>query len=116
LIDIIREGYSFSDATALASGKHFEHSQTVRWRGFLCMALGRMGGEEARRALEEFASDAAQPRDVRYSAVVGLAFIRSPESLPVLRLVAAEDIIWMVRDEARRAIEDIEILSREARL
>jgi hypothetical protein len=116
LIEIIREGYSFSDVTTLASGKHFEHSQTVRWRGFLCMALGRMGGDDARRALETFASDPSQPRDVRYSAVVGLAFIRSPESLPVLRNVAVEDIIWMVRDEALRAIEDIEILSREARL
>ena len=111
---IIREGYAFSDSVALASGKHFDQSQTVRWRGFLCMALGRMGGDEARVALEQFAADAKQPRDIRYSAVVGLGFIASPKSLPVLRQVAANDIIWMVRDEARRVAEDTEVLSKEA--
>lgn len=109
---IIREGYPFSDATALASGKHFEKSQTVRWRGFLCMALGRLGGDEARLALESLANDPAQPRDIRYSSAVGLRFIGAAESLPALRRVAQQDIIWMVRDEARRAIESIELCSR----
>lgn len=104
---IIREGYAFSDATALASGKHFAKSQTVRWRGFLCMALGRLGGDEARDILESLASDPEQPRDIRYSSVVGLRFIGSAESVPVLRQVVQEDIIWMVRDEARRTIEGI---------
>jgi HEAT repeat protein len=113
LLGIIREGYPFSDAVALASGKHFDQSQTVRWRGFLCMALGRYGGDEARAALEAFAADPGQPRDIRYSAVVGLNFIASPESLPALRRVAATDIIWMVRDEARRAAADIEVLAAE---
>ncbi len=73
MLKMIREGYPFSDAVALASGKHFDQSQTVRWRGFLCMALGRLGGDEARVALEEFAADAKEPRDIRYSAVVGLS-------------------------------------------
>ena len=114
MLKIIREGYAFSDSVALASGKHFDQSQTVRWRGFLCMALGRMGGDEARLALEQFAADPKQPRDIRYSAVVGLGFIASPRSLPVLRQVAAKDIIWMVRDEARRLAEDIEVLNKEA--
>ena len=78
MLAIVREGYAFSDAVALASGKHFDQSQTVRWRGFLCMALGRMGGDDARLALEQFATDAQQPRDIRYSSVVGLGFIASP--------------------------------------
>jgi HEAT repeat protein len=114
MLAIVREGYAFSDAVALASGKHFEQSQTVRWRGFLCMALGRMGGDNARLALEQFATDAQQPRDIRYSSVVGLGFIASPQSLPALRQVATNDIIWMVRDEARRAAADIELRAREA--
>lgn len=115
LLWIIREGYPFSDSVALASGKHFDQSQTVRWRGFLCMAVGRMGGEAARSALEQLASDPKQPRDIRYGSVVGLGFIGWPGSLPTLRGVATNDIIWMVRDEARRTAEDIEVLSREAR-
>jgi HEAT repeat protein len=115
LLAIIREGYPFSDAVALASGKHFDQSQTVRWRGFLCMALGRMGGEEARAALEQMVADPKQPRDIRFSAVVGLGFIGSSQSLPVLRQAAAQDIIWMIRDEARRAAADIETLAREGR-
>lgn len=114
LLAIIREGYAFSDSVALASGKHFDQSQTVRWRGFLCLALGRMGGDAARRALEELAADARQPRDIRYSSVVGLGFIGSAQSLPVLRSVATNDIIWMVRDEARRTANDIATLQREA--
>ena len=114
LVETIREGYSFSDSTALASGKHFEHSQTVRWRGFFCMALGRLGGDDARQALERLAADPEQPRDVRYSSVVGLRFIGSPKSLPVLEGVAHRDIIWMVRDEAQRAMGSIGTLQLEA--
>jgi hypothetical protein len=110
---IVREGYSFSDSTALASGKHFDQSQTVRWRGFFCMALGRIGNDEARVALESFAADAKQPRDVRYSSVVGLRFISSPKSVPVLERVVEEDIIWMVRDEARQTLENVRVLEAE---
>lgn len=115
IVEIIREGYPFSDSVALASGKHFEQSQTVRWRGFLCMALGRLGGDGARQALETFAADPAQPRDVRYSAVTGLGFIASPKSLPVLERVAGGDIIWLVRDEARQVAEKTRILQQETR-
>jgi HEAT repeat protein len=115
MVSIIREGYPFSDATSLASGKHFEHSQTVRWRGFLCMALGRIGGDEARRALEILAADQQQSRDVRYSSVVGLRFIGSPKSLSVLERIARSDTIWMVRDEAEQTMKTIPILQQEAR-
>lgn len=114
MLKIIREGYAFSDAVALASGKHFDQSQTVRWRGFLCMALGRMGGDDARVALEQFAADPRQPRDIRYSSVVGLGFIASSKSLPVLKQVASQDLIWMVRDGARQVAEDIAIKARES--
>jgi hypothetical protein len=44
---------------------------------------------------------------------VGLGFIGSPKSLPVLRQAATNDVIWMIRDEARRAIEDIETRAGE---
>jgi HEAT repeat protein len=114
MTSIINEGYTFSDSTTLASGKHFDQSQTVRWKGFLCMALGRIGNEQARAALEAYAGDPAQPRDIRYSSVVGLRFIRSPKSRATLQKVAADDLIWMVRDEARRACEEIDIAAAEA--
>jgi hypothetical protein len=77
------------------------------------MALGRLGGDEARDALEEWAADPAQPRDIRYGSVVGLGFIGSPRSLPALRQVAAADIIWMIRQEARLAAADVERRSKE---
>jgi HEAT repeat protein len=115
LLALIREGYPFSDSVALASGKHFDQSQTVRWRGFLCMALGRLGGAEARLALEQFAADPRQPRDIRFSSVVGLGFIGSTDSLPVLRQAATNDIIWMIREEARHAAAGIETLAQENR-
>ena len=50
------------------------------------------GGEEARRALEQLAADARQPRDIRYSSVVGLGFIASPKSLPALQQAAAQPL------------------------
>ncbi len=115
MLALVRAGYPFSDAVALASGKHFDQSQTVRWRGFLCMAIGRLGDEEARRALEHLALDHDQPRDIRYSAVIGLGFIGASDSLPILREVAKKDIIWMVREEARRVADDIEISSQDKR-
>ena len=114
LIEMIREAYPFSDSVALASGKHFDQSQNVRWRGFVCMALGRLGGDDARKALEKFAADPKQPRDIRYGAVVGLGFIGSPDSLPVLERVADGDIIWLVRDEARRVARRIQLTRLEA--
>lgn len=109
IVSIIDEGYPFADPMELVSGKHFGYSQTVRWRGFLCMALGRMGGEEARLQLERLASDPAQYRDTRYGAVVGLGFIGSPESLPVLQRVGDQDIVWRIRVEAGDVIHRIEL-------
>jgi HEAT repeat protein len=100
LLKLIHEPYSFSDSTALASGKHFEHSQTIRWRGYICMAVGKLGTDEARIALEQFATDPAQPRDVRYGAVIGLGFIASHLSTPALQRVARTDAIWMIRQQA----------------
>lgn len=114
MLELIREGYRFSDSVALASGKHFDQSQNVRWRGFICLALGRLGGDEARKALEEFAMDPQQPRDIRYSAVAGLGFIGSLDSLPALDRVAGEDIIWLVRDQAQQVARDIQLTKLEA--
>ena len=113
--EMIREGYTFSDSVALASGIHFDQSQTVRWRGFVCLALGRMAGTDARMALESFAVNSKQPRDIRYGAVVGLGFIGSPESLPVLERVTAEDLIWLVRDEAKQVARKIRLRKLEER-
>jgi HEAT repeat protein len=112
MVELVREGYPFSDAATLVSGKHFDLSQSVRWRGFLCMALGRLGGEQARQVLESLATDADEFRDIRYGAVVGLGMIASPESLPALNRVAEQDLLWMIRDAARTAIQDIWITSR----
>ena len=111
--EIIRQGYHFSDATSLASGKHFDQSQTVRWRGFICMALGKIGTEPARTALEDFASDPDQPRDVRYGAVIGLGFMQHPGSREILARIARQDLIWMIRDTARRALERLNLQQPE---
>ena len=119
VIAIIREGYPFSDSTALASGKHTSvfrdvngkrkrQSQTIRWLGYFCMAMGRTGTVTARKALEEFAVNLKRPRDVRYGSVVGLGFIGSKESLPALQKAAAEDPIWMVGDTAKQTISRIQ--------
>ena len=109
ILKTIRTPYGFVDATTAASGKHFKHSQIVRWRGYLCMALGRLGGEQARRALEQIALDPASFRDLRYGSTVGLTFLASPKSLPALRRVATEDIIWSIRQTAQKAIAEIEL-------
>jgi hypothetical protein len=108
IVDVVEEGYPFADSMELASGKHFGESQTVRWRGFLCMAVGRMGGEDARLTLERWCRDSQQYRDIRYGSVVGLGFLGSPESLPVLREVARDDLVWRVRVEAQDVAHRIE--------
>lgn len=123
IVSIVRDGYPFSDSTAAASGKHTSsfvqvdgkrqrQSQTVRWLGYLCVALGDIGGDRSRRALESFALDSASPRDVRYGSVVALSRLGSPAALPALRRVARDDIIWLIRDTAERAIADIELGGR----
>jgi len=112
ITEVIHQGYPFADAVTAVSGKHFQDSQTVRWKGFLCMALGRIGGEDARLVLERMATDPDEYRDIRYGAVVGLGFIGSPESLPALRKVAADDIIWCTQVEARDVAHRIELAEK----
>ena len=123
ILDVIEEGYPFIDATAMTSAKHtgarvmvdgkrMRQSQTVRWLGYLCAALGQIGNEDARKALETFAVDPKAPRDVRYGSIVGLGTIGSPESLPILRRAAQEDIIGLNRDVAKQTILDIELAAQ----
>jgi len=76
--------------------------------------LGKLGGERARLALEQLATADSSYRDIRYGSTVGLRFLRSPRSLPVLEQIAENDIIREVRNEASQAIEDIEIAQRLA--
>lgn len=109
MLAVIREPYPFVDEVQQVSGKHREMSQGVRWKGYLCMALGRCGGEDARVALETFGLDPNAPRDVRFGAVVGLAFLGSKQSLPALRKIAETDIIWAIRSEAAAAANAIEL-------
>ena len=123
MLDVVKEGYPFSDSTALTSGKHTasfrkidgkrqRQSQTIRWRGYVCMALGKIGTDEVRQELEKLATDPTASRDVRFGSVVGLRCIGSPDSLHALRHVAKHDIIWMIRDAAERAIADVELMRR----
>lgn len=109
MLELVREGYPFCDTATLVSGKHFDQSQSVRWRGFVCMAIGRLGGEDARHALESLALDPDEFRDIRYGAVVGLSFLADPQSIPALTEIAARDPIWMVRDAAHRAAADLRL-------
>ena len=108
ILAIIREGYPFGDHNYNTSG-NFWSTQTQRWRGFLALAVGRLGGEAARLALEELAMDPKSYRDVRHGAVVGLGYIGSPASIPVLERVAKDDITWLIREVARETIEDIQL-------
>ncbi|MHC4994279.1 MAG: HEAT repeat domain-containing protein, partial [Planctomycetota bacterium] len=66
ILRVINQPYGFADATTLTSGKHRDKSQTVRWRGYLAIALGKLGGEEARVALEKLATNPETFRDIRY--------------------------------------------------
>ena len=114
ILRVIRTPYDFPDSTRQVSGKHFDHSKYVRWRGYLPIALGKLGGHEAREALEQLALDEKTYRDTRYGAVVGLRFLASPESLPALEKVARDDIIREIRMEAHSAIRQIELTGRLA--
>ena len=114
ILKVVRTPYGFPDPTNQVSGKHFDRSRFVRWRGYLCIALGKLGGETARTNLEALADDPASYRDIRYGSVVGLRFLRSPKSLPVLERIVRRDIIWEVRREARAAVRDIELARRLA--
>lgn len=116
ILEVIREGYPFSDATRLASGKHFGHSRTIRWRGYLCIALGKLGGDAARTELEKMACDVDAFRDIRYGSVVGLRFLGSPASIPALERVAKNDIVWAIRQVAENAIEEIKLKQRQVGL
>jgi HEAT repeat protein len=116
IIAVIREPYPFPDAATMTSGKHFDRSRIVRWRGYLCMALGRLGGAEARKALEALATDPDAYRDIRYGAVVGLRFLGSPWSITALERVAAHDIIGAIREAATEAAEEIRLQNRFAKL
>ncbi len=59
--------------------------------------------------MEKLATDDKSYRDIRYGSTVGLRFLCSAESVPVLKQIARNDIIREVRNEATRAIEDIRI-------
>ena len=115
MLAVIRQPYGFSDATTLASGKHFGMSKSVRWRGYVCMALGKLGGEEARKALEGLATDPDSFRDIRYGSTVGLRFLKSPQSAGALERIAQQDLIRQVRVVAREAIDEIRLAEIERR-
>ena len=74
--------------------------------------MGHIGTDDARLALESFATDPDAPRDVRYGSVIGLGHIGSAESLPALRKTAEQDIIWMIRDMASQTMNEIDIAKR----
>ncbi|MEW6358552.1 MAG: HEAT repeat domain-containing protein [Planctomycetota bacterium] len=111
MLEQIREGYPFGDHKHMTTGLwvHGKH----RWKGFLALAVGRLGTEEARKALEELAVDPKSYRDVRLGSVIGLRFIGSPASIPVLERVAKEDIVCFIRESAQDAIEDVRLAQRE---
>lgn len=109
ILAVIREPYPFVDEVQQVSGKHREMSQGVRWKGYLCMALGRLGGEGARVGLEALATDPAAPRDVRFGAVTGLGFLGDARCLPALRKAADGDIVWAIRAAAADAAREIEL-------
>jgi len=114
IVKTLRTPYGFPDPTSQVSGKHFDRSRFVRWRGYLCIALGKLGGQEARAALEGLAADPESYRDIRYGSTVGLRFLCSPKSRPVLERIARQDIIREVRQEAEAALREIRLAERLA--
>jgi len=114
IVRVVNTPYPFPDPTSQVSGKHFDRSKFVRWRGYVCIALGKLGGDRARLALEKLATAAGSYRDIRYGSTVGLRFLCSPDSVPALEQIAENDIIREVRNEAARAMEYIEIAQRLA--
>jgi HEAT repeat protein len=114
ILRVANTPYPFPDPTSQASGKHFDRSKFVRWRGYVCIALGKLGGEPARIGLEKLATADQSYRDIRYGSTVGLRFLGSPESIPALKQIADNDIIREIRNEATRAIADIQIAQQLA--
>ncbi len=116
MVKILKEGYPFPDAATQASGKHGpEVSGTVRWKGYLAMALGWDGSEAARQSLEALAGDPQASRDVRFGAAVGLRRIADPRSRPALERARAAEIVWWISEEVERALEEIELKEKIAK-
>jgi len=99
---------------ALAAWKEmFKQMQSELKRGFV-----REDGtttSQPVRALCYAADDPDQPCDVRYGAVVGLGFIACSDSLPALRRIDVNDIIWLVRHEARQVARNISLTTLETK-
>lgn len=116
MVEILKEGYPFPDAATQASGKHGpEVSGTVRWKGYLAMALGWDGSETARQALEALAGDPQAPRDVRFGAAVGLRRIADPRSRPALERARRAEVVWWISEEVERAQEEIALKEKIAK-
>ncbi len=107
---ILREGYPFSDVTSPVSGKHSPaYGRRVRWKGYLAMALGRIGSDAAREALEQLVVDSSVPRDIRFGAAVGLGMIGSEKSLDALTEAKRNDLVRWIRETAGQSLREIAI-------
>ena len=113
--EILRAGYLFEDATHQVSGKHGpEISRFVRWKGYLAMALGEIGGDRAREILEDLVVDESVPRDVRMGAAVGLGIIADERSCDPLIRATEQDVVRWIREMARRSLREIELRTHVA--
>jgi HEAT repeat protein len=112
---LLRQGYPFPDAATQASGKHgAEVSATVRWKGYLAMALGWEGSPAARQALEALVIDPEAPRDIRFGAAVGLRRIADPLSRPALERAVQGELVWWIAVEGERALGAIALKEKAA--
>lgn len=80
-------------------------------RGEICETLGRFGDARAIPALIE-ALEASEGSEVRTRAALALGRIGQPHAIPALRRAALKDPHPGVREQARRAIEQIEAARR----
>ena len=113
--EILRAGYPFEDAAHQVSGKHGPKiSRFVRWKGYLAMSLGEIGGDRAREILEELVIDESLSRDVRMGAAVGLGTIADERSRDSLTRATEQDVVRWIRETARRSLREIELRTHVA--
>ena len=110
IVPLLHSGYPFPESATQASGKHGPRvSGSVRWKGYLAMALGWDRSDTARQALEALLVDAAVPRDIRFGAAVGLGRSADRRSKPALVRARQADVVWWIRAETGRALRTIAI-------
>ena len=82
----------------------FEDTKDVDFRGYVAVALGFLGHEEAADTLRRYCGDKGTAPSFRMKAAVGLALLRDEGGVAVLRDMLAEEPTMAVREAATKAL------------